>query len=179
MSPIVPSIVPSLAGAAFGALVLLSAEAASAASPAYCALYAREYANQFEVQAVSPDATALLVQDQAYYRCLNLDEDPEFPATSAYFGADFEAILSGEAAATVVSEGDTSAAEIIEPPAEPEVVEKPKRVASASVPRRPGRGSGYDPWTPEWFDWCEAHYRSFDPETGYVKTYAGVRKLCP
>lgn len=170
-------IVPSSAGAAFGALaLLLAADAASAASPAYCALYAREYANQFEVQTVSPDPTAIKVQDQAYYRCLNLDEDPAFPETSAYFGADFEAILSGEAG---VAEGDTTAAEIIEPPAEPEVAEKPTQVASSGKPRRPGRGSGYDPWTQEWYDWCEAHYRSFDPETGYVKTYAGVRKLCP
>ncbi len=174
------TIVQSFAGAAVGALALvLCAETASAASPAYCALYAREYANQFEEQAVSPNAAALRVQDQAYYRCLNLDEDPEFPATSAYFGADTEAILSGNDATGVVAEGGTSADEFIDPPAEPEVVANPERVASASKPRRSGRGSGYDPWTPEWVDWCEAHYRSFDPETGMVKTYAGVRKLCP
>jgi hypothetical protein len=64
----------------------LATVAASAASPAYCALYAREYA----IDAVQPAAAVGLrqsVEDQAYYRCLNQDEDPPLPTASAYFAA--------------------------------------------------------------------------------------------
>jgi hypothetical protein len=60
--------------------------AASAASPAYCALYAREYA----IDTVQPAAAIGLrqsVEDQAYYRCLNQDDDPPLPTASAYFEA--------------------------------------------------------------------------------------------
>jgi hypothetical protein len=59
---------------------------ATAASPAYCALYAREYA----IDTVQPAAALGLrqsVEDQAYYRCLNQDEDPPLPTASAYFDA--------------------------------------------------------------------------------------------
>jgi hypothetical protein len=60
--------------------------AASAASPAYCALYAREYAID-TVQPVAAIGLRQSVEDQAYYRCLNQDEDPPLPAASAYFAA--------------------------------------------------------------------------------------------
>lgn len=169
------TIASSVAGASFAALaILVTSNAASAASPAYCALYAREYAGQFLLPAAAASGDSIKVQDQAYYRCLNLDEDPEFPETSAYFGADFEAILSGSDAAISAAEGIPD----VEPAVEPKA-EKSTQVASTGKPRRPGRGSGYDAWTPEWVEWCEANYRSFDPETGYVKTNSGTRKLCP
>ena len=57
------------------AIVAVGTGTAFAASPAYCALYAREYATQFS----DGSGTNQRIQDQAYYRCLNLDEDPEFP----------------------------------------------------------------------------------------------------
>lgn len=162
--------VSSAAVAGLGALAMfVSFETATAASPAYCALYAREYASQFELPSTAATGDSIKVQDQAYYRCLNLDEDPALPTTSAYFGEDTEAILSGNDAAGLTAEGDT---------AEP-AAEEVRQVASSSKPRRSGRGSGFDAWTPEWVAWCEANYKSFDPETGYVKTYSGTRKLCP
>ena len=34
------------------------------------------------------------------------------------------------------------------------------------------------PWTPEWYDYCMSKYRSFDPETGYFRTYSGRLKFC-
>lgn len=168
------SFVSSLAGTGLAAAAALTCfSAAYAASPAYCALYAREYALQFVEPATVPSAAAQKVQDQAYYRCLNLDENPEFPMTSAYFGADTEDLLADELLRTVSGGGDSDT-----PQAPPPAAES-AQTASVAKPRRPGRGSGYDPWTPEWFAWCEDNYRSFDPDTGYVKTYSGTQKLCP
>jgi len=34
------------------------------------------------------------------------------------------------------------------------------------------------PWTPEWYDYCMSKYRSFDPETGYYRTYSGRLRFC-
>ena len=62
---------------------MIAADAASAASPAYCALYSREYAID-SVQAAAAPGMLQSVQDQAYYRCLNMDEDPPLPQKSAY-----------------------------------------------------------------------------------------------
>ena len=61
-----------------------------AASPAYCALYAREFARLAAAAPVTPDTPDALLarQDQAYYRCLNLDEEPRLPSASAYFRPD-------------------------------------------------------------------------------------------
>src|SRR5438105_174033 len=80
---------------------LLSAGPAQAASPTYCALYGREYA----IATVQPGAAPGMlqsVQNQAYYRCLNQDEDPPLPQTSAYFGKDARA-PTVEASAAIVT----------------------------------------------------------------------------
>ncbi len=34
------------------------------------------------------------------------------------------------------------------------------------------------PWTPEWYDYCMNKYRSFNPETGYYRTYSGRYRFC-
>ncbi len=34
------------------------------------------------------------------------------------------------------------------------------------------------PWTPAWYDYCAARYRSFNPETGYYRTYSGRYRFC-
>src|SRR5438477_4010175 len=60
---------------------------AQAAAPAYCALYAREYAKE-TVQDVAAFGMRQSVEDQAYYRCLNQDDDPPLPRASAYFASD-------------------------------------------------------------------------------------------
>ena len=161
---------------------------ASAASPAYCALYAREYASARIGTPVPGDAVGALqrVEDQAYYRCLNQDEEPQFPTTSAYFGAPLDDI-TGSAADTggpfqaIQSTGTTTIDATVPAAtaaAPPKPAAKPTQVASAG-----GGGGGYHgaptPWTPEWVTYCKAHYRSFNPDTGYVLTLSREKKLCP
>ncbi|HVZ12909.1 MAG TPA: hypothetical protein VG894_00465, partial [Bauldia sp.] len=96
---------------AFGAVVWMAAASpAWAASPAYCALYAREYAVA-RIGPVTSDQSASAskrVEDQAYFRCLNLDDEPEFPATSAYSGASVEDLDGGASGPFQdIAEGDT------------------------------------------------------------------------
>jgi hypothetical protein len=152
---------------------------ASAASPAYCALYAREYAIA-RIGAAAADAAPALqrLQDQAYYRCLNQDEEPEFPTTSVYFGAPVEDII-GDVGGPFqdIGEGDASAGD--ETLVAPTVVAKPKPKPKKIASQGSGKGSGLTPWTDEWVTWCKAHYRSFNATTGFVLTLSGERKLCP
>lgn len=35
-----------------------------------------------------------------------------------------------------------------------------------------------EPWTPAWYAYCSAKYRSFDPNTGYFLSYSGTYKFC-
>jgi hypothetical protein len=177
-------------------LILLAASSpASAASPAYCALYAREYAgSRVGTPVTTDDAGALQrVEDQAYYRCLNQDEAPQFPATSAYFGAPLEDITGagtgvggpfqalqieqkGKAGGTVGAKPGTTAAA----PAN-SVDGKATEVADIVTPPAPlaKKGGHGSQGSPEWVSWCKAHYRSFDQATGYVLTLSGDKKLCP
>ncbi|MXN63489.1 hypothetical protein GR183_01105 [Stappia sp. GBMRC 2046] len=37
---------------------------------------------------------------------------------------------------------------------------------------------GYEPWSPAWFRYCRAKYRSFDPDTGYYLAYSGQYRFC-
>jgi hypothetical protein len=37
---------------------------------------------------------------------------------------------------------------------------------------------GLEPWTDEWYDYCESRYRSFNPETGMFLAYSGEYRLC-
>ena len=34
------------------------------------------------------------------------------------------------------------------------------------------------PWTAAWYDYCSARYRSFNPNTGYYRTYSGRYRFC-
>jgi hypothetical protein len=34
------------------------------------------------------------------------------------------------------------------------------------------------PWTPAWYEFCSAKYRSFDPASGTFQPYHGPRQLC-
>lgn len=34
------------------------------------------------------------------------------------------------------------------------------------------------PWTPAWYNYCHAKYRSFNPNTGYFLAYSGQYKFC-
>lgn len=47
--------------------------------------------------------------------------------------------------------------------------------------RNTGGGGGYgrpEPWTAAWYDYCGSKYRSFNPQTGYYRTYSGKNKFC-
>jgi hypothetical protein len=159
------------------ALSILIPSAASAASPAYCALYAREYTAQFTTgsDADAAMASEYKIQEQAYYQCLNMDVEPEFPDTSVYFGTGLNDILVGVGGPLEgVAEGDAAIEEPVEeaaPAAEP--------AATQTASRNSGRGSGIEPWTPEWEAWCKAHFpNSFDPKDGTVKPYDEPRRFC-
>ncbi|MBZ8134925.1 BA14K family protein [Afifella sp. IM 167] len=41
-----------------------------------------------------------------------------------------------------------------------------------------GSVGGPQPWTPEWYLYCESKYRSFDPDSGTFQPYNGPRQLC-
>ena len=160
------------------ALSLLAPMPASAASPAYCALYAREYTAQFTTgsDADAAMASEYRIQEQAYYQCLNMDVEPEFPDTSVYYGKGFQDVLAGLVEpADGIAEGDASAEDpIAEATPEPAAKPQPTQVA-----RRSSRGSGLEPWTPEWEAWCRKHFpNSFDPSDGTVKPYDEARRFC-
>ena len=183
--------------------VIASLQTATAASPSYCALYAREYA----VDSVQPNAAPGLlqsVQDQAYYRCLNQDEDPPLPKKSAYFGTDVDAnkaIASTDSATDPVpipnvrpkppadikpkqpDDRSIASAAVFPPPPPPPAPPKPavdRTIASGSTYSASYHGSGMKPWTPEWIAWCARNFpASWDPKTGTILNYgADRRELC-
>lgn len=42
----------------------------------------------------------------------------------------------------------------------------------------PVRSVRYEPWTPAWYEYCAAKYRSFKPATGTFTTYGGEQRFC-
>ena len=162
---------------------------AYAASPDYCALYSREYAKEYarlSGKDSAPDA-AQHIQDRAFYKCLNLDEDPALPSASAYVDigdeqvaeADTEgALAEGDAAdQDITPDTDAPAATAVAP--EPKAEPAKKVTKTASVAKSTHRGSGLKAWSPEWKAWCQKHFpNSFDPETGYILPYEGEKMLC-
>jgi hypothetical protein len=122
----------------FGAMMVAGvASPALAASPAYCALYAREYAVA-RIGAVTSDQSASAskrVEDQAYFRCLNLDEEPEFPSSSAYAGASVEDLDGGASGPFQdIAEGDTDTNDDADiAPATPAKPSPPTVMTTASI----------------------------------------------
>lgn len=147
---------------------------ASAAPPAYCALYAREYAaSRIGAPSDSNEVTAIeRLQDQAYFRCLNQDVEPPFPETSAYFGASLGDIAGDTSGG--IGEGDVSGDD------EP-VIDNPAPDVTASAAPDPGPAADVTAtWSKKRIAWCRAHYpNSFDEKTGMVLTLDHVQKLCP
>ena len=39
-------------------------------------------------------------------------------------------------------------------------------------------GYGLEPWSPEWYSYCNQRYRSFDDRTGYFRGYDGQYHFC-
>jgi hypothetical protein len=118
------------------------------------------------------------MEDQAYYRCLNQDEAPAFPKTSAYSGTDLDEILGpvsgGQSGGpfAALDQGHSVA------PAARQLA-KPHATRLASTANRIPHSSGLKPRSPEWVTWCKQHYRSFDETTGLVLTFAGDKLMCP
>jgi hypothetical protein len=173
-----------LSASAFGlALAALGAlpEKASAASAAYCALYAREYAGARVVSADADNALSARqrLEDQAFSRCLNLDVEPDFPASSVYYGAALEEVIG---VMPEVAEGDASFDDETPVAAAPAPAPKPKPQAQVAANTTPKSGDGgkLKAWSPEWLQWCADHYpNSFDPATGTVLPMgATARAFC-
>ena len=49
---------------------------------------------------------------------------------------------------------------------------------SAHAPARAYSGGGLEPWTEEWYIYCENRYRSFNPDTGMFLAYSGEYRMC-
>jgi hypothetical protein len=45
-------------------------------------------------------------------------------------------------------------------------------------PGRVSQSIGYQPWSPAWYQYCSARYRSFNPSTGTYTTYQGEQRFC-
>jgi hypothetical protein len=155
-------------------LSFLASATAEAASPTYCALYAREYANEM-VKIGATSAVSIQLQDRAYYRCLNQDEVPALPSTSAYFDANIGDLTQ------VPAEGDASenTRTTVAVSEQPKPSSPPKKADAAPVQKVAASSqaadydtSGYQAWTPEWQAWCKEHFpNSFNEKTGKVFPY--------
>ena len=170
--------------------VLAAAGAAMAAPPAYCALYAREYANQFALAAGEQPDSEPKIQDEAYYRCLNMDQEPEMPSTSAYFGTSvdtgaegaqggpLEPVPSAPAPAADTAAAPAAGAEAVAPAAAPPA--KPPTKTADSTPSAHSYTGGKKPWTPEWLAACRKYFpNSFDEKDGTILPHgSNKRVLC-
>jgi hypothetical protein len=163
------------------AVLGLGIGAASAASPAYCALYAKEYVRHAAVDSQG-SVPSTLIHDRAYHKCLNLDDEPLLP--TAYTDPQTDGI----GGPFVMEEGSTDAGNLnaaeatTEEPAIGETAALESDPQPAKAKRRAGgwSGSGFAMWSPEWKAWCAEHFpNSFDPETGTIVPYdTGVRTAC-
>jgi hypothetical protein len=52
------------------------------------------------------------------------------------------------------------------------------REAHAVRAPQPSYSGALEPWTDEWYDYCEDRYRSFNPETGMFLSYSGEYRMC-
>lgn len=52
---------------------------------------------------------------------------------------------------------------------------RPSRRYYAAAPAYAG---GLEPWSQEWYDYCESRYRSFNERTGTYTGYDGVKRFC-
>lgn len=43
---------------------------------------------------------------------------------------------------------------------------------------QPVYSGGPEPWTEEWYNYCQSRYRSFNPNTGMFLAYSGEYKMC-
>jgi hypothetical protein len=150
---------------------LALAAPAAAASPEFCTLYAQEYADQQKADADQGDMS--LIRDKAYYKCLNMDDEPQLPSVAATVGKTDTVQV---AVATKVAEPEQTGS-VASVASLDESVEPP---APAATKSKKGRRwtSGHPKGSKEWVAWCSANYKSFDPKTGYYKPFDGPKVLC-
>lgn len=198
------AIIVSLAGLA---ALALGVGAASAASPTYCALFAKEFVKRTAADRLE-GVTRQRVQSRAYHKCLNRDDEPLLPMHYAAPGA---AVATDDDAAGDKPPLPPKKAAVQEPKAEAAPANKtasleptPKPAAESgeeeptstmgrvvdvmrswwkrppSVSAQVLGGSGLTMWTPNWERWCKKHFpNSFDPKTGtVVPRDTGVRTRC-
>lgn len=189
----------------FAAVVLLATAAggAEAAAPTYCALYAREYANQFTAAAGEKPGSEPKIQDEAYYRCLNMDQDPQMPATSAYSGTTLDKSAQGGPLVSIPADTplptqDTAAAAADPPaptdaaaPAPAAATAAPPAVASSAKTADSGSAAdngsstgrsyipkGIQPWTPKWQAACKKYFpNSFNEKDGTIVPHGSPKRV--
>jgi hypothetical protein len=162
----------TLRNATIGALALgmtvVAAGTASAQSRAYCDRYATDYANDV----ADPGAEAL-----------------RGGVGGALFGAGVGAIVGGGKGAgrgAIIGGGvGTFAGAANASAAWRRAYDRAYGDCMRSNARydggrreRPVRAAAPEPGSPEWYDYCSAKYRSFNPDTGYYRGYDGQYHLC-
>ena len=168
-------------------LIVLSVGSAAAASPDYCAVFAKEFAAQ-ALPENEGNLSADLVHDRLYHKCLNMDEDPALPTAYTAPRPDGvgRSLVEGGQSVESILEDATSEAPTVDATAIDEAMVKRTAAIENDAPnvqaRRTGkwRGSGYAMGSPEWRDWCAEHFpNSFDPKTGTIMPYeTGKREPC-
>jgi len=145
-----------------------AAGAVWAASPVYCALYAKEFVKHAAVESQGSIPPSR-IHDRAYHKCLNMDDEPLLPTAyadpgSGRTGGPFS-LVEGS------NEGVENAAKVAGVKA---------AAAPGPEPESSGSSSGHAMWSQEWRAWCSEHFpNSFDPKTGTIVPYkTGVRTVC-
>lgn len=168
-------------------LVVMAGSSAEAASPDYCAVYAKAFAKQARpADAGSPGADR--IHDRLYHKCLNMDEEPALPTAYAEpqpDGLGRSLVEDGGSTASILEDA-TSVTPTVDATAIDEAMVKRTAAAeggkTTAPARRTGRwrGSGFAMWSPKWRDWCAEHFpNSFDPETGTILPYdKNAREPC-
>ena len=164
--------------------VLAAAGAAMAAPPAYCALYAREYANQFALAAGEQPDSEPKIQDEAYYRCLNMDQEPEMPTTSAYYGTSVDTGAEGGPLEPVAGSAAPATAETAPPAASNAAAPaatapaKPATKTADSTPSTHSYTGGKTPWSPEWLAACRKYFpNSFNEKDGTILPFGTNKRV--
>jgi hypothetical protein len=184
--------------AAAAALVLAVPFAASAQSTATCDGYARDMAARAtpgqgvigSVVGVVEGALTLGASYEARWRAAyEAAFDDCMDSATAALGttAPSVAVVEPETEISVVE--PEAEVEVVEPAPQVEVVEPEGSVALAQpepsvevatpLPsRRVAVMTVPEPWTPAWYSYCAAKYRSFDPRTGQFLSYSGDYRFC-
>jgi hypothetical protein len=165
---------------------VFAASSAWAASPDYCAVFAKEFAEKV-VSDGDDKLSADRIHDRLYHKCLNMDEEPALP--TAYVETPSNGVgapLAGdERSAALMLEDAAAEAPTVDATAIDEaMVKRTAKIEDdrSKPPPRTGRweGSGYAMGSPEWKNWCAEHFpNSFDPKTGTILPYeTGKRQPC-